>query len=306
MNDIEIIIPGRDRDLGGFHVRRVLPFGHHQMVGPFIFFDHMGPATFSATQGIDVRPHPHINLATVTYLFEGKILHRDSLGSVQLIEPGAINWMSAGHGIVHSERTPEDLRQQGSTLSGIQCWVALPIEFEETTPTFTHYPKHLLPEFNIGNNSVKLLLGKIFQHESPVKVYSEIFYAEIKMPAGEKIIFPLEGLEGAVYVVKGKIMLNEKNIEQYAMAVGKTCGKLAIQALEDSQIMLLGGKSVGKRFIYWNFVSSSEEKISEAKSAWKNGPGEAGSRFPKVPGDDREFIPLPEETPQNNPKGTIM
>lgn len=306
MEEIELIIPARERDLGGFHVHRVLPYATHRMVGPFIFFDHMGPATFSINEGIDVRPHPHINLATVSYLFEGKIRHRDSLGSDQLIEPGAINWMSAGHGIVHSERTPEDLRLSGSRLNGIQCWVALPEEFEETPPSFTHYPANTLPEFKIDNIQLKLLLGTALAQQSPVKVYSDLFYLYVKLPKGSKMTFPLEGREGAAYIVNGCVHVNEKQIDQYAMAVGKKCGSLVLYALEDSEVMLLGGKPVGKRYIYWNFVSSSQEKIEKAKSDWAQGPGNPDSRFPKIPHDDSEFIPLPDEQPHENPKGTVM
>lgn len=260
MEDIELIITGRERDLGGFQVRRVLPYATHAMVGPFIFFDHMGPATFSSKEGIDVRPHPHINLATVTYLFEGKIRHRDSLGNDQLIEPGAINWMTAGHGIVHSERTPDELRKSGSQLSGIQCWVALPEEFEEIDPDFKHYPADALPEFQIDNVQLNLLLGSAFTHQSPVVVHSDLFYLYVKLPKGTQINFPLESREGAAYVVKGSLRINDKPIEQYAMAVGKKCGSLLLQAVEDSEVMLLGGKPIGKRFIYWNFVSSSPKK----------------------------------------------
>lgn len=307
MEEIELIITARERDLGGFHVRRILPYATHRMVGPFIFFDHMGPATFAVNEGIDVRPHPHIHLATVTYLFEGKIHHRDSLGSDQLIEPGAINWMTAGHGIVHSERTPEELRRTGSRVSGIQCWVALPKEFEEIAPSFSHYPAASLPEFNIGAARLKLLLGTAFEQQSPVKVHSDLFYLEVKLPKGAELNFPLHGREGAAYVVAGNVEINGKQIDQYAMAVGKKCGSLALTALEDSQVMLLGGKSVGERFIFWNFVASSEEKIAQAKLDWQAGPGDEGSRFPKIPHDDREFIPLPEEKPaEKNPKGTVM
>jgi hypothetical protein len=306
MEEIELIITARERDLGGFHVRRILPYATHRTVGPFIFFDHMGPATFLSNQGVDVRPHPHINLATVTYLFEGKIHHRDSLGSDQLIEPGAINWMVAGHGIVHSERTPEDLRQSGSRLSGIQCWIALPDEFEEIAPSFTHYPVDVLPEFSINNVQLKLLLGTAFNRISPVKVYSDLFYLSGKLPKGTQMIFPLNGREGAAYIVNGNIRINGKLINQYAMAVGKRCGNLELEALEDSEIMLLGGASVGERYIYWNFVSSSDEKIEQAKLDWKQGPG-ATDRFPKIPNDNLEFIPLPDDEPtEKNPRGTIM
>lgn len=306
MEQIELVIPSRERDLGGFHVRRVLPYATHRMVGPFIFFDHMGPADFAKDQGVTVRPHPHINLATATYLFEGKIHHRDNLGSDQLIEPGAINWMTAGHGIVHSERTPENLFQSGSKLNGIQCWVALPNEYEEIAPSFHHYPAEILPEFEIGGARLKLLLGTAYNHTSPVKVHSNLFYLHVKLSKGAKLEFPLNGCEGAVYVVDGNVRVNEQVINQFTMAVGKQCGSLMMEAIQDSTVMILGGESVGMRYIYWNFVSSSEEKIEKAKSDWAQGPGEPGSRFPKIPNDDLEFIPLPEDSAKENPKGTIM
>jgi redox-sensitive bicupin YhaK (pirin superfamily) len=306
MDDIELIITGRERDLGGFQVRRVLPFAGHRMVGPFIFFDHMGPATFAVNQGVEVRPHPHIHLATVSYLFEGHIRHRDSLGSDQLINPGDINWMTAGHGIVHSERTPENLRQTGSRLSGIQLWVALPEEFENIPPSFNHYPAAVLPEFNKGAVQLKLLLGSAFDYQSPVKIHSDLFYVDVKIPKGEALHFPLGGREGAAYLVEGSVAINEQSINQYAMAVAKKGGNLTIEAHTDTRLMLLGGKSVGERFMYWNFVSSSLENIEKAKADWAQGPGESGSRFPKIPHDDREFIPLPEEPALVIPNGTVM
>ncbi|QLH42911.1 MAG: pirin family protein [Coxiellaceae bacterium] len=305
MEKIEIL-PSRERDLGGFSVHRVLPESVHKMVGPFIFFDHMGPANFTAGNGMDVRPHPHINLATVTYLFEGKICHRDSLGSVQLIEPGAINWMIAGQGIVHSERTPEDIRRTGSRLNGIQCWVALPEEHEEIKPSFTHYPASILPKFMMGEVELTLLLGNAFQKQSPVNVLSNLFYLHAKLPKGSKLVVPSEGRESGAYVAKGNVIINDQPFHQYSMAVCHHGEKFNIRALEDSELMLLGGKSVGERYIYWNFVSSSKDKIKQAKLAWSNGPGEASSRFPKIPTDDQEFIPLPEETKDKKPSGTIM
>lgn len=305
MEKLDVVITARERDLGGFTVRRILPYAHC-MIGPFIFFDHMGPADFLAGQGVDVRPHPHINLATVTYLFEGKIHHRDNLGSDQLIEPGAINWMVAGHGIVHSERTPGDLRQTGSRLNGIQCWLALPDEYEEISPSFTHHPKESLPEFEIDKVKLKLLLGTAFSRKSPVKTYSDLFYIYAELPRNAKFRFPVEDRESAVYVVSGKIRINDQEINHCAMAVAHPGNDFNIEALEDSQLMFLGGKSVGQRFIYWNFVASSQDKIATAKAAWANGPGKTGTRFPKIPGDDHDFIPLPETHKDENPKGTIM
>lgn len=299
-----MIITSRERDLGGFSVRRLLPYATHRMVGPFIFFDHIGPARFPSGKGLDVRPHPHINLATVTYLFEGKIHHRDSLGSDQLIEPGAINWMTAGHGIVHSERSPDDLRQTGSTLSGIQCWVALPNEYEEIPPSFTHYPKDVLPEFELQGITFQLLLGEILNHKSPVRVHSDMFYLYAQFPQNTSVTIPVHDREAAVYVLEGKVRINDEIVDHCSMYVEAYHRQdLIIEALEPSKLMFLGGKPVGERFIYWNFVASSEEKIEKAKMDWVGGPGDSNSRFPKIPGDDQEFIPLPEDA---HPKGTIM
>lgn len=305
MQNIEIVIQPREKDLGGFSVRRILPYATHRMVGPFIFFDHMGPALFHLNEGMDVRPHPHIGLATVTYLFEGKIRHRDSLGSDQMIEPGAINWMTAGKGIVHSERTPEELRLKETRMNGIQCWVALPEEFEDVEPSFIHYPSHTLPEFEKEGVQFKLLIGSAYHKQSPVKTHSDLFYLEAKLPKGSQFTFPSEGQESAAYLVEGKIQADGVQMDQHTMAVAADNGDLLIEALEDSRIMLLGGKPVGKRFIYWNFVSSSQEKLEAAKKDWaQGGPRPSSDRFPLIPGDDKEFIPLPAEP--GNPKGTIM
>jgi redox-sensitive bicupin YhaK (pirin superfamily) len=290
---IDLIISGREKDLGGFSVRRLLPFAGHRMVGPFIFFDHMGPANLLPDHGMDVRPHPHIGLATVTYLFAGAIRHRDSLGSDQLIEPGAINWMTAGKGIVHSERTPEGPRHQGSFMNGLQCWVALPEEFEETTPSFHHYEAHQLPAFKVGEVEVKLLVGSAYGQKSPVVTHSNLFYLECTLKRGSKLKFPSEGQEAAVYVVDGRARIDGAEVAIYSMAVAKTGADLEIEALEDSKIMILGGSPVGERQIFWNFVSSSEQRMEEAKNAWKSGPSPSNSRFHPVPGDDAEFIPLP-------------
>ncbi len=304
MNKVELVISPREKDLGGFTVRRILPFAKHRMVGPFIFFDHMGPATFPPTQGMDVRPHPHIGLATVTYLFEGKIRHRDSLGSDQFIEPGAINWMTAGQGIVHSERSPDDLRRTGFKINGIQLWVALPLEFEDVAPSFIHHPKNSLPEFKVDDVEIKLLLGTILNRQSPVKIHSDLFYLEAKIPAGQKFELPVSGREAAVYVVEGSIKMNEQSIGAYSMAVFEKGSDPLIEAAENSKVMFLGGSAVGERHIFWNFVSSSKEKIERAKKEWAPGPRQGSQFFKPIPGDDQEFIPLPEE--KVNPPGTIM
>jgi len=301
---IDAIISARERDLGGFTVRRILPYAAHRMVGPFIFFDHMGPAEFAPGHGMDVRPHPHLNLATVTYLFEGKIQHRDSLGSNQFIEPGAINWMIAGRGIVHSERTPAEERRLGCRVNGIQLWVALPDEHEETAPSFSHHPKETLPEFTVGEARIKLLLGRLFGRQSPVPVHSDLFYAEARLAAGESLELMVEGREAAVYVVDGNIRIAGDDATCSEMAIGKTGENLPIEALSDAHLMLIGGRPVGDRLIYWNFVTGSSDRLLEAKRLWAQGPAPDNDRFRPIPGDDQEFIPLPVEP--GVPKATIM
>jgi redox-sensitive bicupin YhaK (pirin superfamily) len=313
---LELVVRSRERDIGGFSVRRLLPYATHRMVGPFIFFDHVGPAEFPKGHGMDVRPHPHMNLATVTYVFEGRIRHRDSLGSDQVIEPGDINWMIAGRGIVHSERTPAETRASGSRMHAIQCWVAYPDEFEEIDPHFSHHPKSSLPEFKIGDVNLKLLLGTAFGKTSPVPVHMDIFYVEAKMPAGSELVVPSSGREAAAHVVSGRLQCEDEILEATAMGIAKSGHDLHLRALEDSVVMLLGGKAIGKRFIFWNLVSSSEERIEQAKKEWALGPGHPDSRFPLIEGDSDEFIPLPAEPgvhqkkeegslgSKPNPKGT--
>jgi redox-sensitive bicupin YhaK (pirin superfamily) len=304
MSKIELVIMPREKDLGGFSVRRILPYATHRMVGPFIFFDHMGPAEFHMHEGMDVRPHPHIGLATVTYLFEGKIRHRDSLGSDQLIEPGAINWMTAGRGIVHSERTPDDVREAGGRVNGIQCWVALPNEHEDVAPSFFHHGAASLPKFKIGDVRLNLLVGTAFGHESPVKVYSDIFYLEVLMPKGSQLNFPAGDREVAAYVVDGQVRIDGQAVEPYTMAVLNSGEDLDLEATQESRVLLLGGAPVGERFIYWNFVASSRERLEAAKKEWAPGPSGDSVRFRPVPGDSAEFIPLPDEP--GNPKGTPL
>lgn len=290
---IELIVTSRDRDLGGFSVRRLLPYATHRMVGPFIFFDHMGPAVFKPGDGMSVRPHPHINLATVTYLFEGVVHHRDSLGSDQKIEPGAVNWMTAGRGIVHSERTPEDVLSLGSRMNGIQLWVALPAEFEEIAPSFHHHPKTTLPEFQASGVEIKLLLGKALGHESPVKLHSRLFYLEAHFPKKSRLTIPAENQELAAYVVQGRLSIDGQIIEKHSMVIAKPGEDLEIEALENSHVMILGGESVGPRSIFWNFVSSDPQRLEQAKREWAPGPRKESPRFQPIPGDDQEFIPLP-------------
>ncbi len=287
---MSLLIPGRPRDLGGFGVRRVLPAPTHRMVGPFIFFDHMGPVHFKPGQGIDVRPHPHINLATVTYLFAGAIHHRDSLGSDQLIHPGAINWMTAGRGIVHSERKVDGA---GGDLHGIQLWVALPQEHEETAPSFCHHPRETLPEFAHEGAPVKLLLGTLLGQTSPVPVHSNLFYAQLSLRTDQELTLPFDGREAAVYAVDTGLTVNGQDIPAGTMVVAGTGEELRLRAQGDGPVMYLGGASLGKRFIDWNFVSSRLERIEEAKRLWAQGPQVDNPRFHPIPGDDLEYVPLP-------------
>lgn len=285
---VELQITPRSRDLGGFSVRRVLPSAERRMVGPFIFFDEMGPAVFPPGEGIDVRPHPHIGIATITYLFDGEIMHRDSLGYAQPIRPGAINLMTAGRGIVHSERAGSD-RDIEASMHGIQSWIALPDGMEETDPAFAHTPADELPEISVDGASVRLILGQAYGAESPVRTYSETLYAEIRLPAGGRLTLPRDVTERAVYVVSGNVALDGAEYGTGVMAVLRPGAPIELEATADSRLMLIGGEPVGERTIWWNFVSSSRERIEQAKRDWAEG------RFDGVEGDD-EFIPLPEQT----------
>ncbi|HEX6837245.1 MAG TPA: pirin family protein [Polyangia bacterium] len=283
------ILDGRRRDLGGFSVRRILPAAERRLVGPFIFFDHMGPADFAPGQGIDVRPHPHIALATVTYLFEGEILHRDSLGSAQPIRPGAVNWMIAGRGIVHSERTPPDVRARGGRLDGIQSWVALPKAREDDPPRFEHHAAHSLPALERDGARLRVLAGSAFGLTSPVGVASPTLYVDCELLHGATLEVPDEHEERAVYVAHGEIDSANASIGEGQMMVLPPGARVRITADGEARVMLLGGAPLdGERHIYWNFVGSTPERIEAAKRDWREG------RFPKVPGDEHEFIPLPD------------
>jgi len=285
---IETIIEARTRDLGGFSVGRVLPSARRRLVGPFIFFDRMGPVAFPPGQGIDVRPHPHIHLATVTYLFEGEIVHRDSLGSLQAIRPGAINWMTAGRGIVHSERTGPELRTAGSRLHGLQLWVALPKAHEESEPDFRHYPAASLPEVEQRGARVRVLAGTAYGAASPVQTLSPLLYVEATIPAGGELPLPEEHRERAAYVVEGVIRCGAERLDPLRMAVFAPGSAPPLRAESAARVMLIGGAPIdGERHLWWNFVSSSRDRIEQAKRDWKEG------RFPPVPGET-EFIPLPE------------
>ena len=283
------ILDGRRRDLGGFSVRRILPAAERRLVGPFIFFDHMGPADFAPGQGIDVRPHPHLALATVTYLFEGEILHRDSLGSAQPIRPGAVNWMIAGRGIVHSERTPPDVRARGGRLDGIQSWVALPKAREDDAPRFEHHAAASLPKLERDGARLRVLAGSAFGATSPVGVASPTLYVDCVLERGATLDVPDEHEERAVYVAHGEVGVAGASIGEGQMLVLPTRARVRITADEEARVMLLGGAPLdGERHIYWNFVGSTPERIEAAKRDWREG------RFPKVPGDEHEYIPLPE------------
>lgn len=285
---VTAVIEPRDRDLGGFTVRRVLPAAKLRNVGPFVFFDHMGPARFQRGEGIDVRPHPHIGLATVTYLFEGEILHRDSLGFEQPIRPGDVNWMTAGRGIVHSERVSAEVRATEHRLNGIQSWVALPKADEETEPSFFHHPADSLPEFTQGAATLRLIAGSAFGHTAPTKTFSRMFYVDALLPAGASVTLPSDYEERALYVADGAIDIDGETYTPGKMAVFAPGADVAFEAVKESRTMLLGGEPLDSpRHIWWNFVSSSKERIQQAKDDWAN------DRFARVPGDS-EFIPLPE------------
>jgi redox-sensitive bicupin YhaK (pirin superfamily) len=290
---LETLIIPRSRDLGGFSVRRVLPSRQRRLVGPFIFFDQMGPAQFIDGNGIDVRPHPHIGLATVTYLFDGEFQHRDSLGSDQMIRPGAVNWMIAGRGITHSERTSAATRQGGAhSLFGIQTWVALPKQYETIEPAFEHVPRDALPELAEPDKTVRLILGSAYGEQAPVKTFSPMFYVTADLRPGAKLPLPVEHEERAAYVVEGAITVGGMPHDTHEMLVFRPGDHVTITAGErGARLMLLGGESMdGPRHVWWNFVASSKDLIEAAKADWMR---PDHGRFTLPPGDDAEFIPLP-------------
>jgi hypothetical protein len=277
------------RDLGGFSVRRVLPGMPHRMVGPFIFFDHMGPADFAPGTGIDVRPHPHIGLATVTYLFDGEIVHRDSLGTVQAIAPGDVNWMTAGRGIVHSERTGPELRRSGARLQGLQTWIALPKKSELAEPAFDHHPKEALPRLSAPGVELRVVAGSAFGKRAPVKVFSPTLFVGVEIEASRAFELDAEHEERAVYVLEGEVTVAGTPLPPQHMAVIGNRDTVQVKALTRARLMLVGGaKMDGERLIWWNFVASSRDLIEEAKRRWKE------NRFDPVPGET-EFIPLPDK-----------
>ena len=281
---------GVKRELGdGFSVARVLPQAHQRTVGPFVFFDYFGPVVFPPGRGIDVRPHPHIGLATVTYLFEGSQVHRDSLGNVQEIVPGDVNWMTAGRGIVHSERTGPDVRARGHRMHGIQSWVGLPTKNEEDAPSFQHAAKGKLPTRNENGVALRVVTGKAYGLVSPVRTPMEIFYVDAQMKDGSTLALPDEYEERGAMVVGGIVEAGGARHDDGAMILFDK-GELAeIKAIGDTRVMLLGGAPLdGPRHVWWNFVASSRERLDRAKTDWK------AMRFGTIPGDDKEFIPLPD------------
>jgi hypothetical protein len=285
--EIEIVPP--TRDLGdGFKVRRALPSVQRRMVGPFVFLDEMGPAQFAPGDGLDVRPHPHIGLATVTYLFDGEILHQDSLGVRQPIRPGDVNWMTAGRGIVHSERTPQALRTGGLRTWGLQAWVALPARDEECEPGFRHYPQKDLPAASSDGVRVTLIAGELLGLRSALETLSPMFYADVALDAGAKLALPPAYEERACYIAEGGIELDGQSFDRGRLLVFRPGAQVVLEAPAKARVMLLGGEPLGPRYVWWNFVSSSRERIEAAKADWKAG------RFAAVPGDP-EFIPLPED-----------
>jgi len=286
---VMITLEPKPRDLGdNFMVRRALPAIEKRMVGPFIFWDEFGPAHFPVGKGLDVRPHPHINLATVTYLFEGEIFHRDTLGSAQAINPGDVNWMNAGRGIAHSERTRAELRATGSPIAGIQSWVALPEAHEESAPFFKHHAQSALPMLDEGGARARVIAGSLWGKASPVKTYSEMFYADVQLDAGAGVPLDAEHEERGLYLMQGEVEIAGDRFERGRLLVFRPGDAITITALTPARFMLLGGANLGPRHIWWNFVSSRKERIEQAKEDWKVG------KFGTVPGDDQEFIPLPE------------
>jgi len=293
-DSVEVVVVPRSSDLGGgFNVQRALPSAKRRMVGPFVFFDQMGPMLLQAGKGLDVRPHPHIGLATVTYLLEGEITHRDSLGVVQPIRPGAVNWMTAGSGIVHSERTPAELRTVETPLLGLQSWLALPQEYEESAPSFVHHGVDELPVLEAEGKTVRLITGSLYGEHSPVKTLSAMFYADVHLQPGATLVLPPEYEERAAYLVEGSVeVMRGGTFQAGHLVVFKPGSHIMLRAgSAPLRLLLLGGEPMeGPRFIWWNFVSSSRERIEQAKEDWRAG------RFAAVPGET-ESIPLPGEKP---------
>lgn len=285
---LELIVIANAKDIDGFEVRRALPTAKRRLVGPFIFFDRMGPAILRAGKALDVRPHPHIGLSTVTYLFDGKIRHRDSLGTEMVISPGDVNLMTAGRGIVHSERTPEELRGAPMSVSGLQTWIALPDHKEEIAPVFENTASATLPEFSAEGVAGRVVIGSFEGHRSPVTTYHDTLYVDVRLEPGARIRIPAEAEERAIYVLEGSVAISGDRFPPDRLLVFRPGDEIVVSAENGAHFMLFGGASLGSpRHIWWNFVSSSRERIEQAKQEWKSG------RFDIVPGDEKEFIPLP-------------
>ena len=289
---IQLVIDQRRRDLGGFEVGRVLPHHGGQMVGPFIFFDHMGPVEFQPgfPREVDVRPHPHIGLSTLSYLFEGEMTHRDSTGATQAIRPGEVNWMTAGRGVTHSERF-EHLRAHGGAMNGIQTWVALPLEDEEAEPSFAHFAADELPTYEGGGLWARLVAGEAFGAASPVRIHSPMFYVHWRLEAGATAQLPAEYPERAAYVAQGVVEADGRSFHEGQMIVFSPGQPEPIKAETAAVVMLLGGEPLGRRFIEWNFVASTQARIDQAKADWRAG------RMKLPVGDDKEWVPLPGDPP---------
>ncbi|MBZ9702419.1 MULTISPECIES: pirin family protein [unclassified Mesorhizobium] len=288
-DQIELMVIPNAKDIGGFQVRRALPTAKRRLVGPFIFFDRMGPAILRAGQALDVRPHPHIGLSTVTYLFDGRIRHRDSLGTEMVIEPGDVNLMTAGRGIVHSERTPEELRGAPMSISGLQTWLALPGGKEEVAPVFENTAVARLPDIDAEGVSGRIVIGDFQGLRSPVRADSETLYADLRLAPGASVKIPADAEERAIYTLEGEVSISGDVFPAERLLVFRPGDEIVVSSQAGAHFMLFGGASLGsKRYIWWNFVSSSKERIEQAKQEWKTG------RFDIVPGDEEEFIPLPE------------
>ncbi|RWB35603.1 pirin family protein [Mesorhizobium sp.] len=288
-DQIELMVIPNAKDIGGFQVRRALPTARRRLVGPFIFFDRMGPAILRAGQALDVRPHPHIGLSTVTYLFDGKIRHRDSLGTEMVIQPGDVNLMTAGRGIVHSERTPQELRGAPMSVSGLQTWLALPDDKEEVDPIFENTAAMRLPEIDAEGVSGRVVIGAFSGLRSPVATASDTLYADLSLAPGASVKIPADAEERAIYTLEGEVSISDDRFPAERLLVFRPGDEIVVSSEGGAHFMLFGGASLGsKRYIWWNFVSSSKERIEQAKEEWKTG------RFDIVPGDEEEFIPLPD------------
>jgi redox-sensitive bicupin YhaK (pirin superfamily) len=287
---VDLTIVPRARDIGGFEVRRAPPSAKRQMVGPFIFWDQMGPAAFPVGEGINVRPHPHIGLATLTYLFDGEIYHRDSLGTAQAIRPGEVNLMTAGKGIVHSERMEEQVKAIGPNLFGIQSWIALPKSSEEIAPGFEHRAQEVLPTLEAEGKAVRVIAGSLWGATSPVTTFSDMIYADVVLQTGARLPIPAEHEERAIYVSEGTVIVAGDRFECGQLLVLHPGDPVTVEAASQARLQVLGGEPMdGPRYIWWNFVHSSRDRIEAAKADWKAG------KFDVVPGDEEEFIPLPEK-----------